>query len=374
MDSIQPNENTKRSVSTKRQKVQENVVVPPLREKENQETAESSKAGVTESPMKDVVTNDHIVEEKLVQEQNSADDTLTLTQDKEEPEEENVPHYLDFSVLTKEIMTECVSFSKVFAVKKICNLVYINFNFRKFRMLRPDIKIEEKDRKLTFLKPFLKTSFGYSPITINQIVQNNIRHSFADYVDDQGPKYYEICKVWDEFFLDAAEKRANEWGLGKLCKTTNPTREDLRKVYTPIVRNSEDSENPQYCSSKFKTQKEDRVNDITENKYTAKVEVWSQKRDKNGEVVIEFVCDELTKENAVPSKEDLEDEPSLKEKRKIIVDAGDYTKEIVQFEKIYIGNGQFGPNTCTTILSYAKPDFFQKSKDKKRCVPSAFKC
>lgn len=277
---------------------------------------------------------------------------------KTEPKDDT-PYYVDFKYLTKDVMKQCIEFSRPMVIEGKITAVWINFNYRKFAELK-----EIKDNKVAVVpikkriystSPWLKTAFGYSPyISDDGKIQNQLRLTFAnsesDYIDEDGKKFEDLCREWDEFFIEAIHEHRDDWPVKNVLKIKSTQDLDIQVIknkYQPLVRPSKD-DYPPYLSLKFETQKADKKNNIKEDKTKARVFVWNAQK--------ELVAQELTDENSVP-KDDKD-----REGKKIIVDKYHFLQTIFFFQKIYFSNSEFGPNLCVDTIMFDEEENLRNAR------------
>jgi hypothetical protein len=285
----------------------------------------------------------------------------------DEDEEDEPAHFIHWRWLTVDVLKKCVKWSEVKSIPKKCQLVWINFNYDMFRKICPDHPpVNPRQRKLYYTRPFLKASFGYSPHPTANGIANDLRLVFADFYDTESSEYYQRMKEWDEWLIDEIFAHKDVWPLKiKLEPGEVLKRSDVSKKYCGICRTPMDEDGkilddfPQYTNVKFNTFKGDakKKPPIPADPYTAFATVW----DGNKNLVTEV----LTRENAVPTKDEAKEDPELESKRKIIINKNFYTQGIDQLQKIYFAS-TFGPTLIVDEVLFETEENLKAKKDTKK--------
>lgn len=290
--------------------------------------------------------------------------------DADEEEEEDPDHFIHWRWLTVDALKTCVTWSEPKAIPKKCSVVWMNFNFDKFKKLCPDHPpVMPRQRKLFYTLPYLKTPFGYSPHMAANGIANNLRLTFADFLETESAEFYERAKEWDQWFIDEIFAHKDSWPLKiKLEKGEELTRSDVCKKYlgicrTPVDENGNFLEDfPQYMGAKFNTDRGDpkKRPPIPADPYTAYVKVWNNQK--------ELVTEIMHVENAVPTKEEIEENPNIEAGRNIFVNKNDYVQGIFHMQKLYFA-GNFGPTVMVDEIMYDTEQNLKSKKESKKTCP-----
>jgi hypothetical protein len=168
---------------------------------------------------------------------------------------------------------------------------------------------------------------------------------------------------------DQIFKHKDVWPLKiKLAKDEILTREMVAKKYRPIARDPEKDGQvvegqPQYMSLKLNTQKESKANPkkgIEAQKadpYTAILTCWDGNK--------ELVAEKLTRENAVPTKEEIEEDKDVESKRNIIINKNDFVQGIDHLQKLYFA-ADFGPTIVADEVLFQSEENLQSAKNTRK--------
>jgi hypothetical protein len=279
-------------------------------------------------------------------------------------EDDEPPYYVNWRLITPEVMEKCFTYSDKIAYPRLCSIVWLNFNYDKFREIYPEHPeiYNASKRKLFFSTSWLKFIFGYSPTIANDgKVANNLRVTLSDFIDQEGPEFYAWLKTLDDFFKRKAQEMNAKWKVSNLS-------------YEPVCRdpqNQEPGKYPQYASFKFNTQRKETVQNangsttvIPEDRYTAKVLVWQKTTDGP-----KLIAEKLTRENAVPEADELKADPTVKDSRKIILDKNYHGKLILQLPKIYISQKYGITLNIEEIMYDTEENLRSAQKARKRVCP-----
>lgn len=199
----------------------------------------------------DVPVTTTVVEPPVTQEPVKTDKVTTKV-----PVKKLVLQFVPWQLLTYPVLRACVTLGSVFKGK--ADIARIFFDYNVFHEMHPDgPEIKPKKSKVLYTNhPFLKSSFGYSPVTDDKgQVSNNIRYDFEDYVSDEARSYRgdpiknvkATCgvKVWDDALLDIIMEKITilSASTALLSKYALPkgkqvyTDEDIQKHKNDIVSN-----------------------------------------------------------------------------------------------------------------------------------------